>query len=141
MTAIVVFERIKMKKMAIPAVCVLVGFALGLVTGCANTGIKHVSPERFISEAKTMEQMNSASGTFYIGTTPTRAYVERTGLYKLFRLHKAMVYWTELDGLPPDIRNELKNDNQPWTAWQNRIEKKDNKVLENIGTNAPNSQH
>jgi len=122
-TQSVVFERIKMKKMAIPTVCVLVGFALGLVTGCANTGIKHVSPERFVSEAKTMEQMNSASGTFYIGTTPTRAYVERTGLYKLFRLHKAMVYWTELDGLPPDIRTELKNDNLPWTAWKNRIEK------------------
>ena len=114
-----------MKKLAIPAVCILVGFAFGLVTGCANTGIKHVSPERFISEAKTMEQINSASGTFYVGTSPTRAYVERTGLYKLFRLHKAMVYWTELEGLPPEIRNQLKEDQIPWTPWHEKYKKED----------------
>lgn len=109
-----------MQKITKPIMCIFLGLAFGLVTGCANTGIKHVSPERFITEVETMEPVNSASGTFYIGTSPTRAYVERTGLYKLFRLHKAIVYWTELEGLPPEIRRQMKENQMPWTPWEEK---------------------
>ena len=112
-----------MKRIRVPIAFVLAGFSLGLVAGCANTGIRHVSADEFIRQARTVEQMNSASGTFYIGASPTRAYVERTGLYRIFRCHKAIVYWTELDGLPPDIKKQLKDGNLPWTPWQDRMKK------------------
>ena len=103
--------------------CVVAGCVFGLMAGCANTGIKHVSAEEFIQQAKTVEQMNSASGTFYIGASPTRVYVERTGLYRLFRCHKAIVYWTEVENLPPDLAKLVKEGKSPWTPWQNRMKK------------------
>jgi hypothetical protein len=92
-----------------------------VATGCASTGIKHVGPDEFIREAKTMECCNSASGTFYLGASPTRAYVERTGLYRLIRFHDAMVYWTELDGLPEEIADVIRAGKCPWTPWEKRI--------------------
>ena len=119
----VVFMKGEMRIIA----CVVSGCVLGLMAGCANTGIKHVSAEEFIQQAKTLEQMNSASGTFYIGASPTRVYVERTGLYRLFRCHKAIVYWTELESLPPDLAMQVKEGKSPWTPWQNRM-KKDNQL-------------
>jgi hypothetical protein len=130
-----------MKKLAIPMACMIVGLTLGLAAGCANTGIKHISADKFIREAKTMEQMNSASGTFYIGASSTRAYVERSGLYKLFACHEAIVYWTELENLPVEMVDQLRTGTPPWRPWYEKAKGKDNKVLENIGTNAPNSQH
>ena len=115
----------KMREVRMAVGAVAVGCALGFVAGCASTGIQHVAADEFIRQAQTMEMMNSASGTFYIGTTPTHAYVERTGLYKPFRLHKTMVYWTELDGLPPEIRDELGKGKLPWTPWQEGIKRED----------------
>jgi hypothetical protein len=99
---------------------------LAVVTvGCANTGIAHVSADEFIRQAKTMEYANSAHGTFYIGASPTRVYVERTGLYRVLRLHKAMVYWTELDGLPDELAAAIRAGKCPWTRWQGEIRKVD----------------
>ncbi len=91
--------------------------------GCANTGITHVGADEFIRQAKTMEYANSASGTFYLGASPTRVYVERTGLYRALRLHKAMVYWTELDGLPEELAAVIRSGKCPWTPWQGEMRK------------------
>jgi len=74
--------------------------------------------------------MNSASGTFYIGTSATRAYIERTGLYRLFRFHKTIVYWTELENLPPDLAKRLREGNPPWTPWQERSKRENNKEMQ-----------
>ena len=95
----------------------------GAMGGCSSTGIAHVSAGEFIRQAKTMEYANSASGTFYIGASPTRVYVERTGLYRALRLHKAMVYWTELDGLPEELVKVIRSGKCPWTPWQVEMRK------------------
>lgn len=129
-----------MRRTFIVLVSVLTGCILAFVAGCANTGIKHVSPDEFLRQARTMEQLNSASGTVYIGTSPTRAYVERTGLYRVLRCHKAMVYWTELEGLPPDIRGQLKAGARPWTSWQSKGETGGEPVSEGTGGFAPVTQ-
>jgi hypothetical protein len=94
---------------------------VAVAAGCASTGINHVGPEEFIREAKTMEYCNSASGTFYLGASPTRVYVERTGLYRLIRFHDAMVYWTELDGLPKEIADVIRGGKCPWTPWEKNM--------------------
>jgi|APTNR8051073442_1049403.scaffolds.fasta_scaffold06997_3 hypothetical protein len=91
--------------------------------GCANTGIRHVDADEFVRQAKSMEYANSASGAFYIGASPTRVYVERTGLYRLIRLHDAMVYWTELDGLPKDVADTIRSGRCPWKPWQDEMQK------------------
>jgi hypothetical protein len=98
---------------------VLMGSLLSLLAGCASTGIRHVNAEEFIRQAESMEGMNSMGATFYVGTSPTRAYLECSGYYKLLGTHNAMVYWTELDSLPPEIKDELKQGEIPWTPWQN----------------------
>jgi len=92
-----------------------------MAVGCANTGITHVSADEFIRQAKSMEHANSASGTFYIGASPTQVYVERTGLYRALRLHKSMVYWTELDGLPEELATMIRSGKCPWTPWQEEL--------------------
>ena len=112
----------------------------GGMLGCANTGIQQVSADEFIRQAGTGEQMNSASGTFYIGASGTRAYVERTGLYRLFRLHKAMVYWTELDALPTEVADALRSGRPPWTPWQEKM-KKANQVPEDTARKLADPQH
>ena len=68
-----------------------------------------------------MECCNSASGTFYLGASHTRVYVERTGLYRLIRFYAAMVYWTELDRLPKDIADTIRNGKCPWTPWEKKM--------------------
>lgn len=108
----------------------------GAMLGCANTGITHVNADEFIRLAGTGEQMNSVCGTFYIGTSANRAYVERTGLYRMFRLHKAMVCWTELDALPTDVTDALRLGKPPWTPWQEKM-KKANQASQAIGAAAP----
>jgi len=103
---------------------VVLGISLpGLVIGFANTGIKHLGAEEFIRKAQTMEQMNSAFDTRYIGATENRAYVECTGMYRLFPNHKAIVYWTELDGLPPELAAQLREGTSPWIPWQEKAKR------------------
>ena len=89
-----------------------------MTIGCANTGIVHVGADEFVRQAKSMEYANSASGTFYLGASPTRVYIERTGLYRALRFHKAMVYWTELDGLPEELVAVIRSGECPWNTWQ-----------------------
>lgn len=125
--------------MSIQTEIALVSCVLTLTVGCANTGIKHVSAEEFIRHAKSMEQMSSSSATSYVGASWRRAYVERDGFHRLFQGHEAIVYWTWLSDLPPDLVVQLKTGNPPWTDWETKT--KDNNVLENTGTNAPDSQH
>lgn len=108
-----------MKKFLIAAAIVFVG-GIGFLAGCACNSLKHVSAEEFIRQAETMEQMNSASTTLFIGTTPDRAYLERTDLFKLIPSHKTRVFWTELEGLPQDIRDQLQEGSLPWTPWQEK---------------------
>ena len=97
------------------------GLVLLMAAGCASPGIRHVGPDDFIREAKTMEFANSASGTFYLGASPARVYVERTGLYRLIRFHDVMVYWTELDGLPKEVADTIRAGKCPWTPWQQEM--------------------
>ena len=109
-----------MKRFLIGAAIVSVG-GIGFLAGCAGTGLKHVNAEEFLRQARTMEQMNSASATLFIGTTPDRAYLERTDLYKLIPSHGARVFWTELEGLPQDIRDQLQERSMPWTPWLSNL--------------------
>lgn len=108
-----------MKKFLIGAAIVLVG-GIGFLAGCACTSLKHVNAEEFLRQAETVEQMNSASATLFIGSTHDRAYLERTDLYKLIPSHKTRVYWTELEGLPQDIRDQLQKGSIPWTPWHEK---------------------
>lgn len=91
-----------------------------LLCGCATVGIRHVKADEFIRQGRTLEGPNSACGTFYVGVSGRRAYVERDGLYRVFRCHKTIVYWTELDGLPTDLADQLKAGDLPWTPWYKR---------------------
>ena len=130
----------KMKTLTRGMIGLLALAVAAAMVGCANTAIKHVSADEFIREAGTGEQMNSASGTFYIGASATRVYVERTGLYRLFPLHKAMVYWTELDALPTDMADALRSRHPPWTPWQDKM-KKANQVPEDTARKLADPQH
>ena len=111
-----------------------------IAVGCANTGISHVDADEFIRQAKSMEYANSASGTFYIGASPTRVYVERTGLYRAIRLHKAMVYWTELDRLPEELAATIRSGKCPWKPWQGEM-RKANQVPEDTARKLAVPQH
>ncbi len=88
-----------------------------LLCGCATVGIRHVKADEFVRQARTLEGPNSACDTFFVGTSGRRAYIEHDGLYRVFRCHKTIVYWTELDGLPTDLADKLKAGEQPWTPW------------------------
>ena len=67
-----------------------------------------------------MEQMNSAYGTFYIGHSPDRVYVELAGFHRLFQRHEAVIYWTEMNELPEDLQKQLKDGELPWEPWRNK---------------------
>lgn len=88
-----------------------------VASGCAKTTIRHVSAERFVQEARKMEQINSAHTHIYVGTTATRVYLEHVALVPR---QKTTVYCTELGGLPTELQKQLKAGPPPWTPWQER---------------------
>jgi hypothetical protein len=113
---------------------VMLTFSMGLfVSGCANTKIKHLSANDFLAQAKQIEAMNSASWTTYIGASATRAYLEYGDVFGSNSKSRTIVYWTELEGLPLDIRQKLKEGAQPWLPWHDKVEKnRQNKIPEGV---------
>jgi hypothetical protein len=77
--------------------------------------------------------MNSASWTTYIGASATRAYLEYGDVFGSNSKSRTIVYWTELEGLPLDIRQKLKEGAQPWLPWHDKVEKnRQNKIPEGV---------
>ncbi|MDD2366070.1 MAG: hypothetical protein PHN84_07895 [Desulfuromonadaceae bacterium] len=85
---------------------------LFFISGCGTT-IKHLSPEEFITQAKQINGMNSATWTTYIGVTASRVYLEYGDAFGLNSKTRTIVYWTELAGLPHDLRQKLKEGGSP----------------------------
>jgi hypothetical protein len=104
------------------------------LTGCASTTINHVSADEFLIKAKQIEQMTSAIWTTYIGSSQTRAYLEYGDVLTFGKGTRTIVYWTELNELPKDIAEKLKEGKPPWIPWQEQNKRaKDNKSLHSDG--------
>ncbi len=113
-----------MIKHIISIFAVMLTFSMGLfVSGCASIKIKHLSANDFLAQAKQIEAMNSASWTTYIGASATRAYLEYGDVFGSTAKSRTIVYWTELEGLPPDVRQKLKEGARPWIPWQDKVDK------------------
>lgn len=99
-----------------------------LAGGCASTRIKHLPPKEFLAQAQQIEAMNSATWTTYIGASATRAYLEYGDVIGFVSKSRTIVYWTELEGLPAELRQKLKAGDRPWIPWQEKVDKpRDNK--------------
>ncbi len=101
--------------------------SLAIVTsGCASTGIRHISAQEFVSHARSVEIINSAPlRVTYLGSTSERAYLEYWGFRVTWRIFEpmTMIYWTELDGLPPHLVSQLRAGKVPWIPWEGRLSK------------------
>lgn len=112
-----------MKRIATHSLATVVGIAIGiLLSGCASTRIKHVNAQEFVERAKVIEQMNSAMWMTYVGSSHSRAYLEFQDMLTLSGKPATVVYWTELDGLPKQLADQLKMGTSPWTPLQLRFE-------------------
>lgn len=72
---------------------------LSLLFGCSSPQIKHLNTQEFIKQAATIEQMNSAYKTTYIGQTDSKIYLEYYTAITSFGKGGTTVYWTELSKL------------------------------------------
>lgn len=85
-----------------------------LLSGCASTKIKHISPAEFMARAQTID--SSASSERFVGTGTNRIYYEYTnyitlaGFLKLSDKPTTTLYWTELDQIPASFIQQLSID-------------------------------
>lgn len=107
----------------LPFIALLVFSPLFLTFGCAGTTMKQVSANDFLARAKRIEAMNSASWTTYIGASATRVYLEYGDMLGSSSKPRTIVYWTELEALPPDIRRKLHEGVRPWVPWHENVDK------------------
>lgn len=118
----VLSKDIEMKRIATHSLATVLGIAIGiLLSGCASTRMKHLDAQDFIERAKVIEQMNSAMWMTYVGSSHNRAYLEFQDMLTLSGKPATVVYWTELDGLPKQLADQLKTGTPPWTPWQLKI--------------------
>lgn len=107
-----------MKNSAILAAAALAAF----VTGCAGTSIRHLPGDEWVTQAQRIETFNSASWATYVGATTQRAYLEYGDVLVLFGKSRTIVYWTELDALPPLLAARLRANDPPWVPWAKRLD-------------------
>jgi hypothetical protein len=119
-----------MKRLATYALSFFVGTATALLlSGCAGTHIRHVNAQEFIEHARLIEQPGSVEQAAYIGVTDDRVYLEEKRFVTLPAIitrsekPRTTVIWTLLKELPPDLAEQLKAGNAPWTPWQNQAKK------------------
>ena len=109
------------KKWRLCALASISGSILFL-TCCASTKIKHLDAAQFVERAEGIEQMNSAMWTRYVGTTQGRVYLEHQDMLTVSGGPQTTVYWTELDSLPKEIGEKLKNGIDVWTPPARKVE-------------------
>jgi hypothetical protein len=97
---------------------VLLLLILFSASGCARTTIKHLPADQFMAQARQIEVMSSATWTTYLGASASRAYLEYGDVLGSGAPSRTIVYWTELDKLPPELRGQLQEGHPPWVPWQ-----------------------
>jgi uncharacterized protein YceK len=118
-----------MKRIAIHSLATVLGIAIGiLLSGCASTRMKHLDAQEFVERAKVIEQMNSAMWMTYVGSSHSRAYLEFQDMLTLSGNPATVVYWTELDGLPKQLADQLKTGTPPWTPWQLKFKEEERTI-------------
>jgi len=85
------------------------------LSGCATNGLKHLDAQAFVKRAEQIEESHSARWTRYVGVSGTRAYLEYGDMFGPLGRSRTIVYWTELDGLPPSLVERLRTGDSPWT--------------------------
>ena len=91
-----------------------------MLNGCATNRLKHLDAETSVKQAEQLEEMHSAHWTCDIGVSGTRAYLEYGDVFGLCGRPRTIVYWTELDGLPPSFPDRLRAGVRPWMARHKR---------------------
>ncbi len=92
-------------------------FVVVLLSSC-KTNIEHLGKDDFIKLGTTIEKMNSATSTQYIGKTQDRVYLEYFGP-GIFG-SKTIVFWTEISNLPSDYQRLIKEGKSPWVPWMQK---------------------
>ena len=108
-----------------------------MLAGCAQTRIRHLSADAFIDRAEQIEQIASASWMTYVGCSETRAYLEYGDVIWFGPKPRTIVFWTELEDLPLDLAEQLKNGCPPWTPWFEKTKPEDNISVEPNDAGAP----
>ena len=103
-----------------PAVALLAAVMAAMLSGCATNRLKHLDGETFVKQAEQIEEIHSAHWTRYIGVSGTRAYLESGDMFGLLGRPRTIVYWTELDGLPPSLVERLRAGDSVWTHAERR---------------------
>ena len=95
--------------------------AILLIAGCiCRPSIRHLSAEEFLVQAKQVERANTMYWDHYVGSTHSRAYLEHGGLPTFGGCDRTTVYWTEIDGLPPELAERLRAGERPWKTYTER---------------------
>jgi hypothetical protein len=106
-------------KFATKALLILGGLAVAALTTVScmcQPRIRHLSADEFILQAREVERINSMHWDAYIGSTHSRAYLEHGGVPPFEWCDNTVVYWTELDQLPPGLAEQLRAGERPWKS-------------------------
>ena len=92
---------------------------LAVFTGCSSTKIHHLNSEEFLNQAELTDGLCSSVGVQYIGASHNRVYLE-TYTFSLnpFRDSITIIHWTELEGLPLEIVEQIRSGNSPWKTTE-----------------------
>ena len=89
--------------------------ALGLAA-CGGSRLKHLDADEFLEQGRRTQMAESMRWTTYVGSTYTNAYIEEGRLSSIGKKGKTTVFWTEVDGLPEDVAEKLRDGVDPWAS-------------------------
>lgn len=112
------------KSIAVFILLSLTLLAIFFTSGCVGTRIKYLPPEEFVAQSKRIG--TSIKWTTNIGVSETRAYLEHHEL-GVSSNSRTTVYWTELEALPYNFRNKLKEGAPPCPPLQEERKEKRSK--------------
>jgi hypothetical protein len=86
-------------------------------SACQNKAViypKEISAEEFIIKSKKLTKLDTISWAFYTGLREGNVYLELGNLPIFGDTPVVRVYYTDLDALPPRLKEEILNGEYPW---------------------------
>lgn len=99
-----------MKKVIAAAIIVGTAIFVGRYAYVQSYGIK-LSPAAFVEKAGNKDSIGSMHSLRYDGFRNGRAYLDS---WEMNRLPRTILYWTELDGLSADTKNQMLGGSGRW---------------------------
>jgi hypothetical protein len=101
-----------------PAIAVLL---FPIAVSCSGPRLKHATSDEFASLLREAQQVNSVSWVSYIGASQERAYLEYGTTIAMSSKSRTTVYWTELEGLPPELAARIESGATMPSWWENDV--------------------